>query len=239
MKVAVCLSGQARSYEEGYKYLNKNLLSRYNTDVFWHTWDMDKDAKHTLEDLYVPTKTVYTKTFDNAQFIKYDRTQDNRFPPYNTIHMLYSIFQSNLLKREHEVRNGFVYDAVVRIRFYYALNIDIDFSSMEKGKLYVPNDYVRGFIKPNGLVANDQFAYGDSNVMDLYSLMFWNMERAYQHGASMNGEDMLSFNIQVNGLARENIIYIDMNNPFGPGKYNSGSHALIRDDFSEWNKVRS
>lgn len=237
-RIAVCLSGQTRSYAEGYKYLHKNLLSKHNVDIFWHTWTLDDDVRNNLESLYNPKMTNYTKTFDNAQFIKYNRTQDNRFPPYNTIHMLYSIFMSNFLKRTYEIENGFVYDAAVRIRFDYALNTELDFDNMVKNKLYVPDDLIRGFIPPNGVAANDQFAYGDSNVMDLYSQMFWNMDRAYQYGASMNGEDMLSFNIQVNGLSGENLVYINMNNAFESGKYNSGSHSLIRDDFSEWNKER-
>jgi hypothetical protein len=40
-------------------------------------------------------------------------------------------------------------------------------------------------------------------------------------------------------LQRNIPIYnIDMNNVFPPGKYNSTPHCLIRDDFSDWNKLR-
>lgn len=238
MKIALCLSGQTRSYKEGFKYLAKNLLGKYDVDIFWHTWELDDATKKDLHDLYKPKSTVYTKLFDAKQFEKFNRTQDERFRPENTIYMMYSIFMSNLEKRNCELANNFEYDFVIRSRFDYALNTELPFDKAEKGKLYVPDDKIRGFIPPNGLTANDQFAFGDSSVMDLYSLMFWNMNRAYGYGASMNGEDMLSFNIQVNGLAKENLVYIDMKNPFGPGKYNSSPHSLIRDDFSEWNKVR-
>lgn len=236
MRVALCLSGQTRSFREGYKYLEKNLLSKHDVDIFWHTWTTDD--RDELEALYKPVSVSYCNTFSQDQFAKYNRTDDSRFPPSNTIHMMYSIFMSNLLKRQHELSNGFRYDFAVRSRFDYALNIELPFDTAEKGKLYVPDDLIRGSIPPDGLNANDQFAFGDSNVMDLYSLMFWNMDRAFDYGTNMNGEHMLSFNIQVNGLSRENIAYINMNNPFEGGKYNSGSHSLIRDDFYNWNKLR-
>jgi hypothetical protein len=239
MKIALCLSGQIRCYREGYEYLWENLFSKHDVDVFWHTWTIDEKTMIDLESLYGPEESIYTDQFDPKQFAKYNRTQDERFRPENTIHMMYSIFMSNLLKKQHELKKGFVYDVVIRSRFDYALNVELPFADMQAGKLYVPNDKIRGFIPPNGLTANDQFAYGDSNVMDLYSMMFWNMDRAYNFGASMNGEDMLSFNIQVNQLCRENLVYIDMNNPFGPGKYNSSPHSLIRDDFAKWNKERA
>ena len=41
MKIALCFSGQPRSYEKGYEYYKKNLLDHYDVDVFIHTWDTD------------------------------------------------------------------------------------------------------------------------------------------------------------------------------------------------------
>ena len=40
MKIALCLSGQARSFEQGYEYYKKNLLDHYDVDVFIHTWQL-------------------------------------------------------------------------------------------------------------------------------------------------------------------------------------------------------
>ena len=48
MKIALCLSGQARSYEKGYEYHKKNLLDHYDVDVFYHTWrPLDRDDRRT------------------------------------------------------------------------------------------------------------------------------------------------------------------------------------------------
>jgi len=37
-RIAICLSGQPRNYVEGFKNLYSVLLSKYNIDVFIHTW---------------------------------------------------------------------------------------------------------------------------------------------------------------------------------------------------------
>ena len=38
MKLALCLSGQPRSYEKTFYYIKKNLLEHYNVDIFIHSW---------------------------------------------------------------------------------------------------------------------------------------------------------------------------------------------------------
>lgn len=238
MRIALCLSGQPRSFRAGYEYLKRNLLDHYDVDIIWHSWQLPDDLRQEVEGLYRPAKTIYTPTFDESSFFKYDRTTHPQFPAKNTVHMLYSVFRSILLKQEYELLHGFEYDIVIKSRFDYALNRQLPFDEVLPGKLYVPNCRIKGHIPPNGLACNDQFAFGKSNVMDMYGMSFLNIDRAYNLGVPMSGEDMLSANLQINNLIRENLVYIDMNNAFPPGKYNSTSHNLIRDDFSDWNKLR-
>ena len=38
MKLALCLSGQPRSYAKTYEYLKQNLLDVHDVDIFIHTW---------------------------------------------------------------------------------------------------------------------------------------------------------------------------------------------------------
>lgn len=238
MKVALCLSGQPRSFEKGYEYHYKNLLKHYDVDVFYHTWNETEVLLDKVRQLWQPTKITCTNVFNDGSFDKYNRTTDFRFPPKNTAHMLYSVFRSILLKKEYELEKGFEYDCVIKSRFDYALNISLPLSEIETGKLYVPNDLIKGHIQPNGIACNDQFAFGDTHTMDLYSMTFLNIHRAYLMNFPISGEDMLSANLQINGLVKEKLVYIDMNNVFPPGKYNSTPHCLIRDDFSDWNKLR-
>ena len=38
MKVAICISGLPRNYEQGFKELKKWFLNKYDCDVYIHTW---------------------------------------------------------------------------------------------------------------------------------------------------------------------------------------------------------
>ena len=182
MKIALCLSGQIRSYQKSYEYYLKNLIENNDVDVFIHTWNIDTDIYtelntfNQLKETFKPKSFSLSKQFPEDQFKNYT-VIDERWPAKNTFQMWYSVFKANELKREHELTNGFKYDMVVRTRFDFALNTKIDLN-IEKNKLYVPNDLIKGTIDPNQMAANDQFAYGDSDVMDLYSQTFWNIDRA-------------------------------------------------------------
>lgn len=229
MKIALCLSGRPRSYREGFEYHKRNLLDRHDVDVFIHTWDdIDDMAFQYIDYNYDPVAITTSTTFSDQSFTKY-KTDNPDWPPKNAIHMMFSVFKANELKREHELVSGIVYDAVIRSRFDFALNRQIDFE-IEPGKVYVPNDFIKGRIEPNGIICNDQFAVGDSPTMDLYSNTFWNIDRAATLGAPIIGEDLLSVNLQIAGVIRERMVYIDMNHPFPPGRFNNTPHSLLRDE---------
>jgi hypothetical protein len=54
MKIALCFSGQARAFEQGYEYYKRNLLDHYDVDVYIHTWKFPGEDK--LAELYKPVK---------------------------------------------------------------------------------------------------------------------------------------------------------------------------------------
>ena len=231
MKIALCLSGIPRQFEKGYEYHKRNLLDHHDVDVFIHTWtDLIPDVTRDVRQLYKPKEMTHSVQFPKDSFDKYAHLSPEGWPAKNVFHMLYSMFRANMLKKEYELRYNMEYDYVVRSRFDFALNIVPNFYEACPGKVYVPNDYIKGRIQPNGLICNDQFAYGDSKVMDLYSNTFWMINFAVAHGAPVIGEDLLSINLQAHRLVGENMCYIDMNHPFPPGKYNNTPHSLLRDD---------
>lgn len=240
MRIALCFSGQMRSFKEGYNFYKKNLFDHYDSDdvdVFIHTWEEEYPGPWYMDaaSWYGARDVVADKRFTAQQFSNY-KVAHEAWPAVNTFSMWYSVFKANELKRHYELSTGFRYDVVIRSRFDFALNRQLDFDILPD-KLYVPNDFIKGTIAPNQIAANDQFAYGSSEVMDRYSMTFWNIDRAYKMGVPVNGEDMLSANLQLTGLAG-NLVYIDMDHPFPPGKYNSTPHSLIRDDFRDWNQLR-
>jgi len=228
IRIAACISGQPRSFEKGHEYIHENLLSKYDVDVFFHTWhnkDVDYDL---LKELYQPKdfkiELPLVDTFSN-----YTRIPSPKFPAYFTVSAFYSIFHSSRLRKEYELQNNFTYDWVVRLRFDYALNGTPDFS-LDNTKLYVPN--CRMVLEKD--FCNDQFAFGSSLTMTRYCSTYLNLDKFYNEGVTMIGEDMLQANLRKYKLVGDNLVYVDVNNPFPPGEHNGTWHSLIRDDYVNW-----
>lgn len=235
MRIALCLSGQPRGLATAHEYIKKNLLDIHNPDVFVHSWTQGcpKETQDEIKELYAPKRAWYLPHFHKNYFAKYTRIASPKHPAFNTGHAFASVFLANELKRFYELNHGFRYDIVIKARFDYALNRILPIVDIEPGKVYVPDCRV----DPNKVVCNDQFAFGTSEVMDLYCQTFQNMDRIYGMGFIFNGEDLLSGNLQINELTGGNMVYVPMNNPFTGGPWNSGTHSLVRENIEEWRRV--
>lgn len=222
MKIALCYSGQTRSVETGLEYMNK-ALEGYDVTRFIHTWDTSNN--------YSAPFSIQEKPF-NSDYInsKYTNIDNPAYPAINTYSMFYSIFASNFLKRKAESILGFKFDVVIRTRFDFCPNKILDFSDVVPGKIYVPDcrfDIHHRF-------CSDQFAYGTSETMDLYCNTFTNIDLLYQKGVVMNGEHMLSANLQAYGLVGENMVYKNWNPPFPPSRFDGNPSYICRDDFDKF-----
>jgi len=234
MKVAVCISGQPRSFRTGFEYLKRNLLDHYDCRVFIHTWlntvYLSEDVAN-LYDEYLEgfSAEIYPVSLDDLN-ARYTNTPDAiNFPAANAALSYYSIFKACELKRKHELLHG-AFDVVVKTRFDYALNRTLPLNEIDPNKVYIPNCRM----VPNRDFGNDQFAFGSSWVMDRYLSTYLFMDDYYKLGVQMNGEEMLRATLRHHGLFGNNLEYIDMNNPFLPGPYNGTPHSLIRDDMHLW-----
>lgn len=234
MRIALCLSGQPRSYREGFEYHKRNLLDVYPVDVFIHTWDyVPEKMLDAVAELYRPeyisTETPSRKEIDDfLEKCEYKNAPNSQFPIENTLLMFYSIFKAF----EHVDP---LYDVVIRSRFDYALNITPDLRDTRVGKIYVPADRM----SPMSDFCADMFAWGTYPVMKIYSETFSKIPLLTKDpNMTFIGEDLLSRQLINNGLIGSNMVYVDMNNHFPPGKYNGNWHSIIRDDFTDWNKLR-
>ena len=148
MKIALCFSGQARSFEKGFEYYKKNLLDHYDVDVYIHAWTFTEEKK--LLDLYKPVGYAFEKPpvgdFDSI----YTNTPNaEKYPPRFTYQMFYSMHNcASLVFKE--------YDWIIRSRTDYALNTQIPFEQLDNTKLYVPNCRM----VPERDFGNDEFAFG-------------------------------------------------------------------------------
>lgn len=226
MKIALCFSGEARSFEKGFEYYKRNLFDHYDVDVYLHTWEMSNGEKSLLQlfnpkDYIIEKKPVIVGYND-----RYPRTPEpeNR-PPWNAYCMFYSMYKSSQLLAGE-------YDWVIKSRTDYALNTLIPFGELDSSKLYIPNCRM----VPERDFGNDQFAFSSQENMLKYMSTFKYIDEYYDNGTVYIGENMVQANLRKHGLCGENLVYVNMNNPFPAGKYNGGWHSLIRDDMNQWVK---
>jgi hypothetical protein len=230
LKLALCLSGQPRSYFDGYSYIKKNLLDHYDVDVFVHSW---KNTNH-LEQLriYEEVKAIYSPIFSMFDSTLSDKVNSDMFVP-NASHpahfctsMFYSIFKADQFRILSELFYEKKYDFVIRCRFDFALNKVVDFSKLEKHKVYISKD-TDG---PNPLL-NDQFAIADPETMKIYSSTFQFLRYHHNRTVPLCGHSMLEAQLDLFKVAVERI---DIDHPFVDGKFNIGRHSIIRNDMSKW-----
>lgn len=58
MKIALCLAGLTNNYETSYPILKRELLDKYNPDIYMHGWESDSNRKNQIINLYCPKKSL-------------------------------------------------------------------------------------------------------------------------------------------------------------------------------------
>jgi len=228
LRLALCLSGQARSYKKAHEYIKRNLLDQYQVDVFAHTWR----PSTSRVSLYEGIKSLY----DPINFVMDEnlpQETNNDIPVPNASHpanfctsMFFSIYRANDMCVRYKTLNNIKYDYVIRSRFDIALNKVIDFASLKPGVIYTSKDTE----DPNPLL-NDQFAIADPETMNLYSSTFLNLRWLSGRGVPLCGHAMLEANLNHFCIPVERM---DIDHPFVDGRFNRGRHSIIRDDMDQW-----
>lgn len=137
LKIAVLLHGHLRNFEECADYLNNNLLSHYDCDVFIHTWDaldhnsetwheqrieasvVDKKLEEIITTKYHPKgliiehqeKYPFEKSITGLRYVP-----ELRFSSAIPYFMFYSTEKANKLRLEYEKQEGISYDYIVVTR---------------------------------------------------------------------------------------------------------------------------
>lgn len=211
MKVALCLSGQPRFHsEESYRSLKREILDKYDTDVFIHTivssnenfiypyapWSgitskikISPNVVSELNTLYSPKKMAVEEPKTFPEFYKKGDYLSYNMPP-----MFYSIKYSDDLRKSHEEFNNFKYDFVIRARTDTLLSSLPDLSSLDKDTIYVPNNC------PNPLVINDNFSICGGEVSDKAYNVFDNIWIYSEEGRDYSPEMMWTKHLKTYGI---------------------------------------
>lgn len=194
MKIALCLSGHLRKFEQTYPALHLFLLRNYDVDIFIHTWDklgfscayktdatLDSiDPKITeINRLYNPKKMI----IESCDFIEELKRQGDEYAPHlrnepkhvgHMASMLYKIYAANELYKLYQMETGTQYDWIIRCRPDLLFHNPIRIPNEHKpGKVWIP----KATSSPDWY--NDQLAIGSPEDMELYSSVFFDMSEYF------------------------------------------------------------
>lgn len=183
MKVALCFSGLPRFLRETYPYWKKCLIDPYAPDVFVHTWDTSTFATNTVQSLYRPTvlKTENPQQWDTSLYT--DRIWPHRTTPSTQISQYEGIKRVLALREDYEKSHAFAYDIVIRARFdWYLESVDLEKNNfINVAHTPTLNGHRFLFDGMEHIGISDQFAYGSSENMTIYSQLVDNLPILYKN----------------------------------------------------------
>ena len=200
MKVALCLHGLFDSSTDinskgldGYNHIKKHILDVVDTDVFVHSWEIEKLDKITK--LYNPKSSIFEGQKDFTSIVNKNKLNTLSAPPrapFNVLSHLYSVTESVKLAFKSEVE----YDIIIKARFdlgrinrrtsgpgrgnpypVQCINFQTD---IEKDKIYMAN-WQHFHMGPA-----DMWFYGSSKVMNPFTTLYKSVEKNMKLGSEFH-----------------------------------------------------
>jgi hypothetical protein len=200
MKVALCLHGLFDSSTDinskgldGYNHIKKHILDVVDTDVFVHSWEIEKLDKITK--LYNPKSSIFEGQKDFTSIVNKNKLNTLSAPPrapFNVLSHLYSVTESVKLAFKSEVE----YDIIIKARFdlgrinrrtsgpgrgnpypVQCINFQTD---IEKDKIYMAN-WQHFHMGPA-----DMWFYGSPKVMNPFTTLYKSVEKNMKLGSEFH-----------------------------------------------------
>lgn len=193
MKVAICISGQARSWEQNKENIITNL---FNCD---HKIFVATDAPLTgitvERSVYIPEISPYPNKI--AKFIQ-RKCPSN--PTTGFLQWMYKLYKCVQLKREYELEAGQDFDVVVRVRPDCIFTNVVNLRQTNNAIVLIGNtekDYLGGYC--------DQFWFSDSKTMDKISELYTKLNDYVDSGITLHPETVLKHHCVTNGISQERV----------------------------------
>jgi hypothetical protein len=199
MRIAVCLSGAERLESPAITHFARNLPADAEIDCFSFFWEggplSDEAALSELiaqktEGRFRSVEVQVGRNFAMDLQIAIQSYPETNIE--NVIRMYRGIRRCNDMKLRREITEGFRYDHVIRTRADVQIASPLDlgkFMPLTREFIVFPeNGHWRG-----GL--NDQFAFGASEKMDIYSLVIDYIPEHCGNGCPFHPETLLRFHL--------------------------------------------
>jgi hypothetical protein len=187
MKVALCFAGFMTSLDET-KPFWKDLISKYDIDVYASFWDSGIKDLENFKQIYNPKKlevedySAFKNTTQNlaASYIQLPTQPYTLIPElceiaaeFRQIPMWYKVWRANTLTGNEK------YDVVIRARTDVVLD---NFELVQNNMLNVPMGTTEVSFWPNSLGINDLFAFGPPDIMNYYSFLYLRIMDYFNRG---------------------------------------------------------
>lgn len=179
MKVALMLHGQGRFFQQSYIHNKKNLLDKYDVDVYCHlVWDKTierygyvgrrktyppvEDTPKKIKELYKPKKMVITEDFyfgvnEHKLFNMTDKFKDS-----NCQHSFFTLCQLKGISEVSKLFEWSKYDFILRTRYDCGFDIIPNLHELDKSYIYAAkndqgtmDDQKDHFIDLSNILPND------------------------------------------------------------------------------------
>ena len=192
MKVAVIFYGRISKFRETYHSFSR-VFGETNPDIFYSCDNEDEIYISEFKELYRPIAVCNEKINYSVNFGVYPGLESQTNIHNMTCHFINKMRVFELMEK-YVKESGTVYDLVLSTRLDIIYISPIILSEPANNCIYIPDgwDY-------SGL--NDQIAYGNMAVMDIYMNIFINTELFLKKNKSKpHPESLNNYNIIYNGI---------------------------------------
>lgn len=195
-KVALCISGYVRDFENSYQNLFSNIInnnSNYDFDIFIHTWDIVNSKNTQLYGRNGKDKRKFFNNFNKINYEKlistynpksiciekYDDTHFQRYSDYQfgnnplaVFPQFYKVTECGKLVTSYSMFDNQEYDIFIRTRFDSEVKpINLDNLNLTEKDFYVETD---GVTIKNWI--SDKFSIMNKNGFNAYINFYQNLE---------------------------------------------------------------
>lgn len=218
MNLAICISGEMRTFEDCYDSLNKYILSKFNCDIFISTWNIsensikeNKISKNTKNINFKKLKDIYktsqinlfekpkniNKSFLNVTIpkvlIEKEPIHHNGAIPFS-----YLTYQTNLMLNRYISLKNKKYQAVIHMR------PDLEFKLPIPDYIFNNMDTIWTLTSPHSNRVSDRFAISNLNLINIYASLWKKLNIYWQK--PLGKKKYLFFNNKKNYLVGERLM---------------------------------
>jgi len=195
MKVALCISGQMRTFDKVFPALKRNLIDVLNPDIFISTWSKigkthKTNTASTPEWLDLSPDALSKLT--NAKIVDIEEFKDEFYDSFKNVHRpiylknnepihsrsmiphFYKIHRCNELRKAYSMEMGIEYDCVIRLRPDLLLGQSVE--SLFKEVQLESNVYISLCGIDPTFQISDKFAIMNSEMFDYYCSIWEKLE---------------------------------------------------------------